>query len=119
MTYVEDTESSGRPSTTKTYENVARMKKAVFENTIIIHEVANTLGISSGSAHKILKVNQMMRWIAAKLSPVPIHSALSVRKFATKSKMTVVPHPPYSPDLAPYDFFLLPELRKMSSFKYT
>jgi hypothetical protein len=25
--------------------------------------------------------------------------------------MTVVPHPPYSPDLAPFDFFLLPKLK--------
>jgi len=24
--------------------------------------------------------------------------------------MTVVPHPPYSPDIAPSDFFLFPEL---------
>jgi len=26
--------------------------------------------------------------------------------------MTVVPHPPYSPDLAPSDFFLFPKLKK-------
>jgi len=25
--------------------------------------------------------------------------------------MTVVPHPPYSPDLAPSDFFLIPKLK--------
>ena len=25
--------------------------------------------------------------------------------------MTVVPHPPYSPDLAPSDFFLFPKLK--------
>jgi len=25
--------------------------------------------------------------------------------------MTVVPHPPYSPDLAPSDFFLFPKMK--------
>jgi hypothetical protein len=25
--------------------------------------------------------------------------------------MTVIPHPPYSPDLAPCDFFLLPKMK--------
>ncbi|PNF22069.1 hypothetical protein B7P43_G09301 [Cryptotermes secundus] len=35
----------------------------------------------------------------------PAHTALSVRQFLTKNGMTPVPHPPYSPDLAPCDFF--------------
>ena len=29
--------------------------------------------------------------------------------------MTVLPHPPYSPDLAPADFFLFPKLKRMLS----
>jgi len=29
----------------------------------------------------------------------------------TDNNMTVVPHPPYSPDLAPSDFFLFPKLK--------
>jgi len=28
-------------------------------------------------------------------------------------KFTVVPHPPYSPDLAPSDFWLFPKLKEM------
>jgi hypothetical protein len=28
-----------------------------------------------------------------------------------RHNMTVVPHPPYSPDLAPCDFFLFPKLK--------
>ena len=35
----------------------------------------------------------------------PAHMALSVQQFLAKN-MTVIPHPPYSPDLAPCDFFL-------------
>ncbi|XP_035228106.1 uncharacterized protein LOC118200271, partial [Stegodyphus dumicola] len=32
--------------------------------------------------------------------------------FLAKTKTTILPHPPYSPDLAPYDFFLFPELAR-------
>jgi hypothetical protein len=28
-----------------------------------------------------------------------------------KYKMAVIPHPPYSPDLAPCDFFLFPKMK--------
>ena len=41
----------------------------------------------------------------------PAHSSFLVRKFLVKNKMTVVPQPPYSPDLAPADFFLFPKLK--------
>ena len=33
------------------------------------------------------------------------------RGLLTDNNMTVVPHPPYSPDLAPSDFFLFPKLK--------
>ena len=42
---------------------------------------------------------------------VPAHAALLTRWFLTDNNMTVVPHPPYSPDLAPSDFFLFPKLK--------
>ena len=35
----------------------------------------------------------------------PTHIALSVKTFLTKHKITMLQHPPYSPDLAPCDFF--------------
>jgi histone-lysine N-methyltransferase SETMAR len=31
----------------------------------------------------------------------PAHTSLFVRQFLTSTKTTVIPHPPYSPDLAP------------------
>jgi hypothetical protein len=33
------------------------------------------------------------------------------REFLTKNNMTVIPHPPYSPDLAPCDFSLFRRLK--------
>jgi hypothetical protein len=37
----------------------------------------------------------------------PAHNALSVKLFLAKHKK----HPPYSPDLAPCDFFLFPKIK--------
>ena len=37
----------------------------------------------------------------------PAHNTLSVKTFLTKHKITVLEHPPYSPDLAPCDFFFI------------
>ena len=42
----------------------------------------------------------------------PAHSLLLVRDFLAKTNTTVMPQPPYSPDLAPSDLFLFPELKK-------
>ena len=41
----------------------------------------------------------------------PSHSSFLVRDFLAKQAMTVLPQPPYSPDLAPADFFLFPKLK--------
>ena len=43
----------------------------------------------------------------------PAHSALSIREFCAKNRLTVLPQPPYSPDLAPCDFFLFPKLKSV------
>jgi hypothetical protein len=39
------------------------------------------------------------------------HEALAVREFLAKKSITKLDHPPYSPDLAPCDFWLFPELK--------
>jgi transposase len=41
----------------------------------------------------------------------PAHTALAMQHFLASKNMTVVCHPPYSPDLAPYDFFLFPKMK--------
>jgi transposase len=39
------------------------------------------------------------------------HMSLKTTEFVTNNNMVIVPHPPYSPDLAPCDFFLFPKLK--------
>jgi len=41
----------------------------------------------------------------------PAHASLLIRSYQAKHQTSVVPHPPYSPDLAPADFFLFPKLK--------
>jgi len=41
----------------------------------------------------------------------PAHASLLIREFLAKQETIVVTQPPYSPDLAPENFFLFPELK--------
>jgi hypothetical protein len=41
----------------------------------------------------------------------PDHTSVLTQQFLAKYKMAVIPHPPYSPDLAPRDFFLFTKMK--------
>ena len=41
----------------------------------------------------------------------PAHNALSIRQFLAEKNNAVLEQPPYSPDLAPCDFFLFPKVK--------
>ena len=41
----------------------------------------------------------------------PVHNSILVIDYLTKMGIKTVPQPPYSPDLAPSDFWLFPKLR--------
>ncbi|QQP36253.1 Mariner Mos1 transposase, partial [Caligus rogercresseyi] len=43
----------------------------------------------------------------------PCHMANSTKEFLAKKGIKVIDHPPYSPDLAPADFFYFPVMKKM------
>jgi len=43
----------------------------------------------------------------------PAHNALSVKQFLANKNITVLEHPPYSPDLAPCDFYLFPKIKSV------
>ena len=40
----------------------------------------------------------------------PVHNSILVTDYLTKMDIKTLPYPPYSPDLAPYDFWLFPKL---------
>ena len=41
----------------------------------------------------------------------PVHNSIPVTDYLTKTGIKTTSHPPYSPDLAPCDFWLFPKLR--------
>jgi hypothetical protein len=41
----------------------------------------------------------------------PSHKATIFQQFLAQRKVTVLDHPPYSPDLAPDDYFLFPKVK--------
>ena len=43
---------------------------------------------------------------------VPVHNSILVTDYLSKMGIKTVPHPPYSPDLAPCDFCLFPKLKE-------
>jgi hypothetical protein len=42
---------------------------------------------------------------------VPAHTPLKTTELVTNNNMVIIPHPPYSPDLAPCDIALFPKLK--------
>ncbi|KAG5338239.1 MOS1T transposase, partial [Acromyrmex charruanus] len=98
---VNDEERAGRPSTSTTDENIDEVKKIVLANRrITVREVAEDLNISIGSCHSIFT------------NDLGMHTSLLVREFLAKNNTLMMPQPPYSPDLAPCDFFLFPKLKR-------
>lgn len=66
----EDDERTGRPSTSKTAENVERIRELIHEDRrLTIHDLADNVGISYGVCQEILTENLNMRRIAAKFVP--------------------------------------------------
>ena len=49
----------------------------------------------------------------------PVHNSIFVTDYLRKLGIKTIPHPPYSPDLAPCDFWLFPKLKeKLRSCRY-
>ncbi|KYN39235.1 hypothetical protein ALC56_06368 [Trachymyrmex septentrionalis] len=111
---VNDEPRSGRPSTSKTDENVQEVKEIVLKNRrITIREIADDLNISFGSCQSILTDVLGMTRVSAKFVPkLRSKTSLLVSSFLTKNNIIIMPQPPYSPDLAPCDFFLFPKLKR-------
>ncbi|KAG5333087.1 MOS1T transposase, partial [Acromyrmex heyeri] len=49
--------------------------------------------------------------VRKKRSELPAHNALSVKRYLAARGTPVLEHAPYSPDLAPCDFFLFPKIK--------
>jgi hypothetical protein len=76
------------------------------------------VGIGYGTCQRVLVKELGMHRFAAKFVPRILtvdqkqqHVDICHFVFCQKHKMAVIPHPTYSPDLAPCDFFLFAKLK--------
>ena len=110
---VEDDERPGRPSTSTTDENVEKVKEMVMnDRRITIREVADDVGISIGSCHEIFSNVLGMKRVAAKFVPKLLNFEQKQRRMEVAQESLTMPQPPYSPDMAPCDFFLFPKIKR-------
>jgi len=67
---VDDDEGSGRPSTSTTPENIAKVREAILANRReIIHDVYEIVGLSYGTIKRILAESLNMGHISARFVP--------------------------------------------------
>jgi hypothetical protein len=76
-----------------------------------VQELANEVGISIGFCHQMFTEKIHMRRVSAKFVPRLLTDDQKENRRVAKHQTSVVAHPPYSPDLAPADFFLFPKLK--------
>ena len=105
---VENLPCSGQPSTFSTEVNIAKEKEIVTENRhLSLREIAADLSVSRESIRTILNDCLGIKRVAARSSERPSHKAIIVNEFLAKNSTNLIEQPPYSPDMAPDDFFSL------------
>jgi hypothetical protein len=78
------------------------------ESTVLFGRADEVTGICSK------KKTRNMAWQGGSSWQCPMHDVLRVRDFLAKKYITKVDNPPYSPDLAPCEFWPFPEFKKLS-----
>ena len=96
----------------KTQENVERVSEMIRSNRrVTIKEIFEDLNISYGSVVRRKRPKKWANGFILHHDNAPCHILLLVRHFLSNKNITVCPYPPYSPDLAPCDFWLFPKVK--------
>ncbi|UYV77386.1 hypothetical protein LAZ67_15000814 [Cordylochernes scorpioides] len=99
---VNDDQHTGRPRSFRCEENKLKIKELIKSNRRIIFRDWTICLYGDNE--------QNNDWILHVGNARP-HTAHVVLQFLAKHSTIQIPHPPYSPDLAPNDFFLYPKLK--------
>ncbi|KYQ46149.1 Histone-lysine N-methyltransferase SETMAR [Trachymyrmex zeteki] len=99
-----DEERLGCPADVVTEEIVEKVHDMILaDRRTKVREAAEAIGVSYGTAFNILHDN---------LGMAPAHSSAVATAKLVELRYDLLPHPPYSSDLASCDFFLFPNLKK-------
>ena len=102
------------PGQTKTWNLFVR-HLLTEDRCTTLQMIADRLNIGKETVHRIVTEDLGKRKICARFVPHALtteqHHAAIVKKFLANRNVVVLHHPPYSPDLAPADYFLLPQVK--------
>ena len=79
------------------------------DRSVSIETIGAQFDVSVGTLNTIIREELKMRKICVKFVP---RMLILVTDYLTKMGIKTVPHPPYSPDLAPCDFCLFLKLKE-------
>ncbi len=112
--------TSSKKSTNERITNVKFMLITFFDVRGIIHHEFVEPGTTLNAPYYKTVLQKVKKTVKKRSSDhhwflhhdnAPLHCFLIVQQNLTKKAVTAIPHPPYSPDLSPYDFILLPQFK--------
>ena len=112
---MKDNARSGCTSTARTDENVESFHRMLTEPSYHSPNDCYHLNIGKETVRQIVTEDLGKRKICLRFVPhaltIEQHHAATVNKFLANRNVAVLHHPPYSPHLAPADYFFFPKLK--------
>ncbi|KAJ8933794.1 hypothetical protein NQ318_001524 [Aromia moschata] len=97
---INDENRAGRPSTSSSDDNVKRVRDLLnTDRRLSVRLISETLDITKTIVHEIVSESLGMR------KKAPSQTCFLVADYLVKAGITVVPQPPYSPDVPPPQTF--------------
>ena len=105
-----DDERCGRSREVRTSEMIGQINDFMNrDRRVSIETLSAQFNVSVGAVHKIIR--EELTWHFHQ-GNAPVHKSILITDYLTQMGIKTVPHPPYSPDLAPCDFWLFPKLKE-------
>jgi hypothetical protein len=90
-----------RPPASRNDENVKVCTVVTSDRSLTVGQTKNEDGVSYGTFHIIVEDELLVWRMCAKWS---CHTLIAVQQFLVKNQIQNISQPPYSPDLAPWNF---------------
>ena len=106
----------GRPEASNGAELVEKVLEIIaIDANFTVRMLAEELNLSYCTIYTILTEDLGKRKVFSRFVPhqlnAPPQKTKKVNEFLMKKQISVIDHPPYSPDLSPCDYFLFPKLK--------